>query len=468
MKEAAELDAEAERDRQTIARHLAERDELPAGSEFALTRAFVEEARDRLRWSPGLEWQFNLGSHWDRDTLLQRFSIAKRICKNAARKAPNESLKRRLASQATVAAIPLLARDEEGIATPVDAWDSERGVLNTPGGAIDLREGKVARGKHLFRQVAGVAPDPNMRTPHWNAFVDQVCDGDAELVAFLQRLAGYCLTGEVREQKLFFLYGAGANGKSVFLDALAETAGSYAHKLPADALMSKQHEQHPTMYASLHGKRLAVSSELEANAHWAEARIKELTGDAAMTARYMRQDFFSFALTHKHLIAGNFKPRLRGDDYAMARRVVLIPFVRKFTGADCDPRLPARLRDEHPGILAWAIRGAVQWYADGLSIPPSIANATEQYLRENDDVEMWLADRCTHDPKARTRSAELYESFRQWKEAAGEHAPSNKAFSQALERKGFERIRERHGTEFVGVRLGSSASAYAAEKWGAQ
>ena len=157
--------------------------------------------------------------------------------------------------------------------------------------------------------------------------------------------------------------------------------GKYSHNLPSEALMTSRNEGHPTMFASLHGKRLAISSEIEESAHWAESRIKSLTGDETLTARYMRQDFFTFTISHKHIIAGNFKPRLKGDDFAMVRRMVLIPFMRKFEGAQRDDNLPQKLRAEYPGILTWFADGARMWADGGLAIPASVSEASRDYIR---------------------------------------------------------------------------------------
>ncbi len=316
-----------------------------------------------------------------------------------------------------------LARSNDGIVTPVDEWDKHPMILNTPGKAIDLETGKpVSRGGLLFTQVTTATPTP-MQTPVWDKFISEIFGNDLEMVEFMQRLGGYSLTGSIKEQKLFFLHGGGSNGKSVFLDVLRAIAGTYVHNLPSEALMTSRNEGHPTMFASLHGKRLAISSEIEESAHWAESRIKSMTGDETLTARFMKKDFFTFRVTHKHIIAGNFKPRLKGDDFAMVRRMVLVPFNQRFEGANRDSNLPEKLRAEHPGILAWFIEGARKWAATGLAIPESVSAASRDYMSENNDLDLWLADCCTQQSGARSLSGDLYASFSGWKEKQGEHAP---------------------------------------------
>ncbi|OJU90058.1 MAG: hypothetical protein BGO13_07025 [Burkholderiales bacterium 66-5] len=434
-------------------------DGLPLAAELALSRRFIAAAGGRLRWSPGMDWMIDRGTHWERDTLLQRFAIAKRVCTEAAQETDKEPLAAKICAASTVAAIIGLARSDGTIATPVARWDSEPMILNTPGGAIDLETGReVSRDGLLFTQTTSAAPR-RMATPRWSQFLQEVFAGDAPMIEFIQRLAGYALTGSIREQTLFFLHGTGANGKSVFLDILRAIGGSYAYNLPSEALMSSRQSGHPTMLAALQGKRIAVSSEVEEGSHWSEARIKSLTGDETLTARFMRQDFFEFRLTSKHVIGGNYKPRLRGDDFAMVRRLVLIPFAQRFEGARRDDNLTTKLKAELPGILQWAIDGAVKWARDGLAIPESVANASQQYASEQNDLELWMAECCERSPGATTSSAVLYASFKAWKEASGERAPSNKSFGQRLERL-FEKRRIKAGSTFDGITLAAGADLF--------
>ncbi len=328
-----------------------------------------------------------------------------------------------------------LARSEPGIVTPVAEWDRHPMLLNTPGDCYDLATGlPVSRTGLLFTQVTGIAP-ARMATPVWEKFISEVFDNDVEAIEFIQRLAGYCLTGSTIEQKLFFLYGAGSNGKNVLIDVLKAIAGRYGHNLPSEALMTAKHERHPTTLAALQGKRLAISSEIEESAHSAEARIKQLTGDAELTARYMRGDEFTFPVTHKHVLAGNFKPRLKGDDFAMQRRMVLVPFTQQFTGTRKDERLPEKLKAEYPGILAWAIEGARKWATDGLRIPTAIVESSKEYMAEQDDLALWVEECCNVGDGLRCKSSDLFTSYNHWKQRNGENAGSGKNFSQRLERK---------------------------------
>lgn len=409
--------------------------ELPApNGDDGLAHVFAGGVSGRMRWSPGLGWMVQAGPVWKRDDELSRYEAARRVCRGFAQGEPTDSERRRLTSAKTVQAVLTLAQADPRIVTPASAWDADPLVLNTPGGLFDLRTGQQCDpAGHLVTHCANVAPDFAAAAPVFDHFMSAVFLGRVELIAFVQRLLGYVLTGSTREQVLAFFYGSGANGKSTLVDFFMWLAGSYALKLPAYALMAQRNgEQHPTGIAQLRGKRLAVSSELEEGQFFNESLIKELTGDATMTARFMRGDFFQFPQTQKHLIVGNFKPRLRGGDPALARRILLVPFDAEFRTAQRDPDMLQKLKAEGPAVLAWLVRGAVQWHADGLGIPQCVRDASADYMAAHDDLQQWAEERCER--KGETKASDLYADFRRWKELRGEHAPTQTTWGERLQR----------------------------------
>jgi putative DNA primase/helicase len=205
------------------------------------------------------------------------------------------------------------------------------------------------------------------------------------------------------------------------------------------------------------GVRLAISNEIEEGEHWAEARLKSLTGDEMIAARFMRQDFFEFRKTHKHVIAGNHKPALRLVDEAIRRRLHLIPWSAKFDKGRRDREMPQKLRAEAGAILAWAIRGCQRWLNVSLNAPEIVRSATENYLSAQDTFAEWL-DECTATRcDASEGSRRLYVSFRLWKQRRGEAVPSEMRFSALLERR-FRRERTREGTMFYGLNLTAAES----------
>jgi putative DNA primase/helicase len=425
----------------------------PDFSDDRLALDFVSAYGNGYRWTPGLGWMADGGVVWHRDDELSRYDVARRICRAAAGAAAKAEEQKRLTSAKTISAVLQLAQSDQRIVVPASAWDGAPMLLNTPGGVVDLRTGtlRTRRPDDFVTQAARVAPDFDRDALVFERFMLDVFGGSAELVTFMQTMLGYCITGDRREQLLFFWHGSGANAKSTLLDLIQWMLGSYALKLPANALMVSRNERHPTELAQLRGKRLAISSELEDGQFWNEALIKELTGDEVLTARFMRQDFFEFSMTQKHIIVGNHKPRLRGGDPAMARRLVLVPFAVKFEGAQRDRGMPEKLKAEAPAILAWIVRGAVRWHREGLQVPASVRAAGAEYLADHDDLALWLDECCLRSGDA--RAGELYASFKRWKAERGEHAPSMTAWAPRLQMlPGVERRRS-NGWRYIGIQL---------------
>jgi len=421
----------------------------PEFSDDALAMELVSAAAN-LRWSHGLGWMLDSGMFWSRDDNLSRYDLARRICRAAASQSDDEGEAKRLASARTVNATLSLAQSDPRIVVPPGEWDANPMLLNTPGGVVDLRTGAMRpRGVDYVTQVTRVAPVGGP-CPTWHAFLEAVFM-DSALIEFMQRSMGYWLTGDRREQVLHFFYGLGANGKSVLVDLIQWLVGTYTLKLPASALMQSKTDRHPTELAQLRGKRLAISSELDESSFFNESLIKELTGDATLTARFMRGDFFEFVMSQKHVIVGNFKPRLRGGDPAMARRLLLVPFNASFKGTARDPLMLDKLKAEGPAILDWMVAGAVKWAHDGLAVPDSVRNASAEYMADHDDLQLWI-DQCC-DLTGEARAGDLYRSFGDWKKARGEHAPSQTVWGSRLTTLPNISKRRSNGIQYAGIRL---------------
>lgn len=409
-------------------------EELVAGSEDAMADQLATLYRHLFRYTPGMGWLRCMPHKWVRDDFLTVFDCARQVARLAAGDEANEKQRRALCSARTIGAIVSIARTDPRLSLAAEQWDERPFELNTPGGIVDLRSGKMRnpRDEDFFTMATRVKPDFSADCPNWKRFLREIFCDDDELVEFMHRLIGYCFTGERREQRVYFLQGGGANGKSTFLDFVGALAGDYMLKLPATVLMTSPVQAHPTELAQLRGKRLALSSELDEGQHWAEARIKELTGDETLTARFMRGDFFTFRQQQKHIIAGNYRPRLRGGDAALARRFVLVPFKATFTGAKRDPHLLHKLQAEGPAVLAWIVEGAARWYADGMQIPASVAAASAEYLSENDDLAAWIDERCVRVDSARGQASDLYNDFSAWLKARGQHVPAMRTWAERL------------------------------------
>lgn len=428
----------------------------PEFSDDAVALAFSDRHADELlhvpEWGHWLRWD---GARWARDTTLAVFDLARTICREQAGRAAQDAKDgaawvTKIASAQKVAAVERLARADRRHARQADAFDADPWALNTPGGVVDLRTGQTRphRREDHFTKIAGASPGGDC--PAWRSFLREITHDDAALIAYLQRWAGYMLTGATREHAFLFAYGPGGNGKGVLMGTVAAMLGDYATTAPMETFMASQQDRHPTDLAGLRGARLVVAQETEAGRVLAEARIKALTGGDRISARFMRGDFFEFTPAFKLVMVGNHRPVIRNPDDAMRRRLHLLPLT--YRPPRPDPNLPARLLAELPGILAWAIEGCMAWQRDGLGMPGAVRDATDSYFAEQDLLAQWLAERCEVKHGATAPSSALYRDWKEWSEARGEIAGTGKAFSAALER--HHAKRKAHGTMvFMGVRL---------------
>jgi len=437
----------------------------PLYSDESLALRFAEEYGDDLRYvAKWGRWFLYDGARWREDDRLKAFTYARQICRAAAAECNKPKMQAAIASAKTVAAVERLARSDERLAASVDQWDADPWLLNTPAGAVDLRTGNLLpnRREHYCTKAAAVAPGGDC--PTWLAFLDRITGGDDELQAFLQRMCGYALTGSTREHALFFLYGTGANGKSVFLNTVSGVLADYAMTAPIETFMASNSDRHPTDLAGLRGGRLVTAIETEEGRRWAESKIKTLTGGDKISARFMRQDFFEFTPQFKLVIAGNHKPSLRTVDEAMRRRFHLLPFAVTIPPEERDETLPERLKAEWPGILQWMIEGCLAWQSEGLSPPNSVRKATEDYLAAEDALADWIAECCDTGPGKLATSKDLFGSWKEWAERMGEAPGSAKAFSQKLQARGFERAEIGHqkarGYKGIALKPRDTSGAY--------
>ena len=422
---------------------------LPPRSDEALALNYVDILKDKLRYTNAWgKWHLFNGQRWVEDCTLQASDYAREVCREAAAGAKDKEAKE-TASAKKRAAIVSLAREDRRIAATVDQWDSDILLLNTPGGTIDLRtsELKSHRAADYITKMTAVAPGGDC--PQWRQFIDEVTGGDAEVAAYLQRIAGYVLSGDTSEHALFFFYGTGSNGKSVFLSTFAGILGDYHRTAPIETFTASRGERHPTDLAMLRGARMVSAVETEEGRSWAESRIKTLTGGDRIAARFMRQDFFEYMPTFKLIVAGNHKPSLRSVDEAIRRRLHLVPFGVTFPPESRDLDLGEKLKKEWPGILQWALDGWVDWREGGLRPPAAVLAATEDYLEQEDAVGAWIEECC--ELMGEESSSTLFDSWRSWCIRNGEDPRSNKWLSQRLSSRGFQMHKTRCSRKFVGL-----------------
>jgi putative DNA primase/helicase len=327
---------------------------------------------------------------------------------------------------------------------------------------LDLETGAMRPSHPLdyCTKIAAVcAADSGAPHPLWDTFLKRVTGGNTELIGFLQRFLGYCMTGYVHEHVLVFLYGKGANGKSVFVTTVTRIFGDYAVVAPMEMLLTGKYDRHPTEIARLRGVRLVTASETHQGRSWDEAKIKQLTGGDKLTARFMRGDFFDFIPTHKLMIQGNHKPSLRHVDEALRRRLLLVPFTVQIPEAERDTELLEKLRPEWPAILRWMIDGCLEWRRIGLQVPKIVRDATDEYFADQDALGEWLEGRTVAKSGAFTLSNHLFGNWRDWCEPRNLAAGTETAFVDSLKERGFEKKRKEYGRGFLGIRLKSASEA---------
>lgn len=438
--------------------------EPPPYSELWAARKFVDMHGDDLIWIPDEQrWATWEGNRWRRDiddtVLTKATSTATRIAETlmrtggSAREAQAaRALANRVASRKYIQNMMELAKADKRIVVPSAQLDADPYILGTPVGAFDLKTVKLLPSSERRRISRSTQVSPsNAGCQKWKKFLEEITNGNADYIRYSKRWLGYCLTGDTSEQLLHFLYGPGGNGKSVFLDVVSEILGDYAVVAPMDSFTSVRGERHPTDLAGLQGARWVTASETQAGRSWDEARVKLLTGGESIRVRRMHEDFYEYRPTYKLAFSGNQKPDLRGFDQAMKRRMVLLPFLH--TPVKVNPKLKEELLAEGGAILSWMIEGCREWQQHGLGSASCIEVATEEYFEDQDPVGRWIKARTVPDGNATSQSSELYRDYQTWCFAEGERTLSQKAFSQAILTKGFQKDRRVGLSRFSGIAL---------------
>ena len=419
---------------------------------LSFTTRYAEDWRYCAAWGKWLVWD---GRRWHCDETLLIYHLTRALCREAALKADSHRLAAKLASSGTVSGVERLVRCDRNHAATSNEWDTDLWKLNTPTGVVDLRTGHQHSHKRIDRMTKMTSASAKGQCPQWCQFLNEVTGNDTALQAYLQRMTGYCLTGVTDEHALFFLYGTGANGKSVFVNTLATILGSYAANAPMDTFMETRSDRHPTDLAGLRGARMVSSVETEQGRRWAESKLKHLTGGDKICARFMHQDFFEFIPQFKLIIAGNHKPSIRNIDEAMRRRLHLIPFTITVPPKRRDTQLQHKLLAEKDGILAWAIQGCLNWQRIGTLEPPQqVQEATNEYFECEDALGRWIDERCIRDANGKSLTAELFGDWKRWAEATGEFPGSQKRFAEQLLSRNIEKWRNSSGLRgFRGLTL---------------
>ncbi len=415
--------------------------------EYGTTLRFCHHAGKWHRWD---------GSIWRQEETRLAFDWSRQLSRQLAAATEEDKVIVAAGKAGFASGVERFAQADRAFALTADAWNRDPYLLGTPSGTVNLLTGEFgsARQGDLISRSTAVAPAERADCPAWLSFLAQATANDQGMVDFLQRWFGYCLTGVTNEHALLFVYGPGGNGKGVLLVTVAGILADYAATAAMDTFTVSKGDKHPTDLAMLHGARLVMTTETEEGRAWAEARIKALTGGDPITARFMRQDFFTYTPAFKLTISGNHKPALRNVDDAARRRFNVVPFLHKPDKPDRE--LPEKLKAEWPAILRWLIDGCLAWQRDGLQRPKAVLDATAEYFAEQDLLTQWIEECCEHGRDFGETSTVLFASWRSFAQERGEDSGTAKWFGTTLERQGLRRAKDCklfRGRGFLGLRL---------------
>jgi putative DNA primase/helicase len=426
----------------------------------------VKQFGHDIRWLPHTKkWMIWNGQYWEinEDGAIERFAIATAtFMYEEARKERDADKARNIGkwggtslSQPRLKAMIELAKSELNISIPMSALDQNDMLLGTPSGVVDLKTGKLCEATRLdyITRITGAPYLPGATCPNWEKFIDRSFSGNQAVIKLVQRAVGYSLTGKTIEQLMFLIYGSGCNGKSVFLETLRIVFGNYAMQAQAEMLMQSKGERPSNGIARLRGTRMVSAIEIEEGCRLSEALVKQLTGGDQIAARFLFAEYFEYKPTFKIWLAANHKPIIRGDDHAIWRRICLIPFLVTIPEHELDKQLSSKLAAEAPGILQWAIDGCMEWQCMGLSPPPEIIAAVDQYKYDMNVFQRWLEEWCEKGPGKSVGAEAAFKSQCDWAEQNGFTPLTHRKFAEKLLEHGFIKKKTNVGLKYLGLAI---------------
>ena len=437
-------------------------------TDLANGERFARMHGEHVFYTPERGWLIWDGKRWRVDEHNTAMALAKKTAQRIFAEIEHAEEKHQKAlfkwarqsqSKERLTAMLDLAKSEPGVPESLTTFDADQYVLNCWNGVLDLRTGQLSAHdpSRMLSKITRVEYRAGAFCPLWLKFLDRIMRGDMAMIDFLQRAAGYTLTGDTSSQCLFFAYGTGANGKSVFLETLMTLLGEYATNTRAETIMLKQYGSGiPNDVARLVGMRFVAISETEQGQRMAESQIKDMTGGDRVTARFLRKEFFDFKPEFKLWIRGNHKPRITGTDDGIWRRIHLVPFEVQIPEAERDGALVDKLRAELPGILAWAVEGARKWAQTGLQVPDKVKAATAEYREDMDRLADFIAEACVTGAGFSAYSGQLYSAYKAWCDTSGDSPMSQTAFGLALAERGYAKKIYTGRKRYIGIGLNAA------------
>ncbi len=412
------------------------------------SKMFFEKYGDDIKYCDALGgWFIWDDTRWKRDDKFQILRLAKLTVKQMYQMAKVNSDKFlfkhavKCEAEGRLRAMINLVRSEGEIAVINDQFDSDMFLLNCLNGTLNLQTGELkthSKSDYITRRVE-LNYNKDAQCPEWRHFLMTIFQGDVQLIEFMQKAVGYSLSGSIKEQCIFILYGIGMNGKSTFLKHIFRMLGDYALNTPASTLMEKYNDSIPNDVARLKGMRFVTALESGKSKAMAEAQIKQLTGDDPISARFLHREYFDFFATFKIFFATNHKPNISGTDKGIWRRIITIPFEKVISAKERDPKLDEKLVGEYEGILNWAIEGFRIWQAQGLGRPDKVTAATNEYQEESDLIGNYLDERCVTGPDLKVQSSLILKDAQQWAKDNGLRYINRNEFIDYMKRHDFRK-----------------------------
>lgn len=430
---------------------------------------FVAMHVDTLRYVLGMEiWMIWQDDIWIIDTsgvhIMVLAKMTVRAIYQEAALPTNIEVVRALSNHANkshniarLKAMQEIAARDPLLCVPAHELDANPMLFGVANGVVNLITGKLETNTsdRLITRYSSVHYDRAAKCPTFIKFLKKIFKGDQEKIAFIRRIAGYCLTGRTDEQVFFFFFGYGANGKSTLLRIIELLLGpGMAKQTPSETLMAKaQGGKQSNDLARLHNVRVVIANEVEDGSLLAESLVKQMTGGDTVTARFLFKEFFEFLPIFKLIIAGNHKPIIKGTDNGIWRRTVMVDFPVSIPKHEQDPDLSRKLEAELPGILNWAIEGCLEWQKSGLAIPASVSDDIAEYREEMDWLGQWLLDCCIVGPTNEAKASNLYLSYKGWAESNGIYAATSTTFGRRLAERGVTKARRSDGQWYKGLSI---------------